>query len=91
MPTAAQVGESLRMPETGGFRDADAPRRCAAPADPGWVYVTVGRVTPGPRRFGFAGYRLVVSVEDTLLVVRTGWRFVGFGSMPPLVQVLEKQ
>jgi hypothetical protein len=58
--------------------------RAAAPAGPGWVHATVGRLTYGRWRLGFVKYDLALSAEDQVLIVYTGWRFVGLrGRLPP--------
>jgi hypothetical protein len=63
--------------------------RAAAPDGPGWVRATVARRTYR-RRLGFAQGDLALSAEGSVLVLRSGWRFVGFGPSPPLVEVIEE-
>jgi len=69
-------------------RSPDAPvLRAAAPGGPGWVHVTVARRTYR-RRLGFAQGDLALSAEGSILILHSGWRFVGFGARPPLVDVI---
>jgi hypothetical protein len=71
-------------------RPRDAPvLRPAALGGPGWVHATVARRTYR-RRLGFAQGDLALSAEGSILILRSGWRFVGFGSPPPLVEVIEE-
>lgn len=61
----------------------------AAPGGRGWIHTTVARRTYR-RRLGFAHGDLALSAEGSILVVHSGWRFVGFGPLPPLVEVIEQ-
>jgi hypothetical protein len=71
-------------------RPRDAPLlRAATPGGPGWVHATVARRTYGCR-LGFAQGDLALSAEGNILVLRSGWRFVCFGPLPPLVEVIEE-
>jgi hypothetical protein len=71
-------------------RPSDAPvLRRAGAGGPGWVHATVARRTYR-RRLGFAQSDLALSAEGSILVVHSGWRFVGFGSPPPLVEMIEE-
>jgi hypothetical protein len=42
------------------------------------------------RRLGFAQGDLALSAEGSILILHSGWRFVGFGPLPPLVEVIEE-
>jgi hypothetical protein len=42
------------------------------------------------RRLGFAQSDLALSAEARILVLHSRWRFVGFGPVPPLVEVIEE-
>jgi hypothetical protein len=53
------------------------------------VYATVARRTYRPR-LGFARYDLALSAEDSVMLLTSGWRFVGLRRSPPLVEVLEE-
>jgi hypothetical protein len=71
-------------------RPPDAPiLRAAASGGPGWVHATVARRTYR-RRLVFAQGDLALGAERSILVLHRGWRFVGFGSLPPLVEVIEE-
>lgn len=71
-------------------RQADAPiLLAAAPAGSGWVQATVARRTYG-RRLCFARYDLALSAEGSVLLLASGWRFVGLGRRAPLVEVIEE-
>lgn len=63
--------------------------RVAAPDGPGWVRATVARRTYR-RRLGFAQGDLALSAEGSIVVLCSGWRFVGFGPPLPLVEVIEE-
>jgi hypothetical protein len=68
----------------------DAPvLRATAQGGPGWVHATMARRTYR-RRHGFAQGDLALSAEGSILVLLSGWRFVGFGPPPPLVEVIEE-
>jgi hypothetical protein len=62
--------------------------RQAPPTGPGWVYARFGRRTYEQRRLGFRKYDLAMSAEDDVVVLHTGWRFVGFRRQLPLVETL---
>lgn len=71
-------------------RPRDAPvLRAAAPGGPGWVHATLARRTYR-RRLGFAQGDLALTAEGGILILYSGWRFVGFGPLPPLVEVIEE-
>ena len=70
-------------------RPRDVPvLRPAALGGPGWVHATVARRTYR-RRLGFAQGDLALSAEGSILILHSGWRFVGFGRLRPLVEVIE--
>jgi len=84
-----------RRPTSSGHEpEAATPARRAGPARgssrrAGLVHATLARRTYR-RRLGFAQGDLALSAEGSILILRSGWRFVGFGSPPPLIELIEE-
>ena len=70
------------------YLSVDEPILRSAPVGPGWVYTTIA-LRVYRQRLGFANYDLALSAENKVLVVRSGWRFVGLRRLP-MVTVIEE-
>jgi hypothetical protein len=71
------------------FRRVPAPSLpAAAPAGPGWVYAVIPWRT-FRHRLGFALQDLALHAEGSVLVLWSGWSFVGRHRYPLLVVIAE--
>jgi len=70
-------------------RDDSPILRPTALTGPGWVRATVARRTYR-RRLGFVEYDPALAAEGSVLVLDSGWRFIGLRRLPPLVAVVDE-
>ena len=75
------VGNELSEARLGDDPAASRSRRARL------VYATFARRTYQPR-LGFARYDLALSGEGDVLILQTGWRFLGWRHRAPLIEVL---
>lgn len=73
----------------GKYLNVDEPILRSAPLGPGWVYTTIA-LRVYRQRLGFASYDLALSAENKVLVVRSGWRFVGLRRRLPMVTIIDE-